>query len=699
MAIAAVPGSGKTFTLEILVADLILERGIPPHRIGVFTYMRSSRANLVHRINQRLRNQGKLVRFSNAFTLHSLALRILRSFESRLNQTEIQILEHYEQARLLQRLTQTWLRYHTDRWEPLLPQTDQPFKNRTNRTRFSRSFRSMCESVIRTAKNYRLDPTEISPDPNGFLSWALGIYHDYQAELNRQAKLDYDDLGWRAVELMRHDPEILSQVQDWYDFLFEDEAQDSSPLQDELLHLISGRTGNLVRVGDPNQNIMSTFTTAEPRFFRDFCQQSSILINLDESSRSAPKILTLANQLVDWACAKHPIPELQQALVPQHIYSATAGPRNPTNHEADIQFHRIPGPPEAELKAVVQMALASLHTYPDHSIVILVPTNDLGAKALDLLQASECSQVIDLLRSNPTQQRVINRIGIVITYLAQPTSNQRLAQLVETLTDWAEISPIHMRERIKPWLLQIEPEALLFPGFIGSPALPPDLPILDQQALTQLLKTIAIWIQASYSPWIDGLNLVVQTLYRTPDDLFVCHYLLNQLQQVLGDHPGADWQHIADEIQVIKDSSLNNFPSEVFGFSAEPGSITVTTMHRSKGLEWDHVFLTNLSAYEYPVFPKDHPLGLAFLEGTDLQAEAIAELRQFAESSTPSGSATEQAFLDLAAERLRLLYVGLTRAKRRLTLSVASQNSFERDQPPSLLFGVLQQRMLDQNPV
>ncbi len=688
LGISAVPGSGKTYILELLVTDLIGRRQIAPERVAIFTYMRSARSNLIRRINQRLREQKVQAHFSNAFTLHALALKILKAFESRTASSSITILEQYEQDRLLSQLTRAWLRHHTRLWEPLLPEDESPLRNRNYRVRFNASFQSMCGAVIRTAKAYRLKPEDLTPDPHGYLSWAQDIYQSYQTELTRLGKFDYDDLGWQAIELLGRDRELLQEVQSWYDFLFEDEAQDSTPIQDELLSLISQSSGNLVRVGDPNQSIMGTFTTAEPHLFREFCAQQTE-ITLDESNRSAPKILTLANALVDWVNQQHPLPTLQQALALQHIQPATSGPANPSDTEANIQFHRIQGTPEDELKIVVQQAIAAVTQDPERSAVILVATNEQGATVLNQLQTSGFEQAIDLLRSNPTQKRVLQGLYVVVHYLGQPSSSNRLVSVIETLSDWAEIPRGSDWKTIRDWIQESLPEDLIFPAFKSFSLDPDTLGIAPSywHPLQHLLQTLAHWLEASRSPWPDVLNLIAQELYRSPEDLFICHYVIEHLEQALGDQSSLNWEDISSELQVILSSRLNNLPSEIMSFTANPGTITVTTVHRSKGLEWDQVFLTGLSAYDYPVTFNEHPIGLAFLDGADLQAEALAELRhQVGRRATSAGTATEQAFLDLAAERLRLLYVGLTRAKRFLNLSVASQDPFERDQKPSALF-------------
>ncbi len=685
LGIAAVPGSGKTFILELLIADLILNRGIPPERIGVFTYMRSARGNLISRINQCLQQAGYPDRFTQAFTLHSLSLRVLREVPGPWE--ELSILEGYEQERLLSRLCRAWLAHHTHLWEPLIPPDDSHQKVVRNRTRFRRSFQQMVQAVISTAKNLRLGPEQIPTNTQGYLGWAAPIYAAYQAELRRLGKLDYDDLGWQAVELIERDPVLRQQVQSWYDYLFEDEAQDSSPLQEELLRLLSQRTGNLVRVGDPNQSIMGTFTTAEPRLFRAFCQANPRVI-LEESSRSAPQILELANRLVDWVNQKHPIPALRTALAPQHICPATAGGQNPPASEAQVEFRRVVGSPEQELQEVTRWALAAAQAFPDQTVAILVTTNELGGKALDSLRELGAERVLDLLRGNPSQRRVLLQLKGIIDWLAQPTVPARLAAAVDHLADWAGIPRLELGPMLN-WIRASLPERLLFPQFGEAPTLP-DSP--SWQSLGRLLRILAGWLRAGRSPWSEVLNVIVQSLYRKPEELFVGRYVIDQLEQVLGSLPEVDWQEIAQEFQVILDYRLNNLPSEIFAFNPEPGSITVATLHRAKGLEWDQVFIPQVSAYEFPAQYGERRLGLAFLEDVDMQAEALAQLRQLSPRSSwdqQSDSATEQAFLDLAAERLRLLYVGITRSKRRLTLSVSSQSRFGEEQSSSLVFRVL----------
>lgn len=712
MGIAAVPGSGKTFILESLIAELIAERQVPPEKIGVFTFMRSARANLLRRVNGRLDKLGSLDRFSDAFTIHSLALKILRLFEGR--GEEINLLEEYEQSRLIRQAINAWLRTNLDTWQALLPEELDPKKRRGQQETFRFKFADMCKSVIRTAKHYQYSPQFLQeqlrdpqrsfsgskPATDQCLNWAVQVYQRYHIELQKRNCIDYDDLGWRALDLMGNNLDIKSQVQDWYDYVFEDEAQDSSPLQEMLLKTISERTGNLIRVGDPNQSITGTFTTADPFYFRQFCQQCQdpdlghLSVTMDQSSRSAEPILELANGLVRWVCTDPKIPKpLNQAFVAQYIQPAP--PANPPTAESQVACVQVAGDPGQELEQVVAWAVEAVKQRPHNTVAILVSRNEQGFQIVEKLQPQGI-KVYDLLRSNPRQQQVIQQLGLVTDYLSQPADPRRLLNLTASLREKLEL-PQENWPQIQGWLMGIPVEAWLFPWPGSLPLTPPWPDEACLRALSRWRQLLVAWLTMLRFPGMDVLSAVIQDLYHEPDELQLAHFILDQLQMTLGSQ--ADWHQITAELRQMETSALSGLPSESRPHQAEPGSITVATLHKSKGLEWDEVFVMGVSAYEYPMQADDHRLGLYFLERTDLTAEALAQLRSCTEGirspqpldpSLAELGATTQAFIDLASERLRLLYVGITRACRRLTLTVSSQNRFGQPERPAKVFEKLQ---------
>jgi DNA helicase-2/ATP-dependent DNA helicase PcrA len=141
--------------------------------------------------------------------------------------------------------------------------------------------------------------------------------------------VNFDDLIRLALDLIGW-MRIPGGLRYRFPFVLEDEAQDSSQLQQGILGLISGPGGNWVRVGDPNQAIFETFTTASPELLRQFIRENPS-IPMPESGRSQPAILELANELVRWTMEQHPVPEARSALSEPFILPSPDGdpPTNP----------------------------------------------------------------------------------------------------------------------------------------------------------------------------------------------------------------------------------------------------------------------------------------------------------------------------------------------------------------------------------
>ena len=124
------------------------------------------------------------------------------------------------------------------------------------------------------------------------------------------------------------------------------------------------------------------------------------------------------------------------------------------------------------------------------------------------------------------------------------------------------------------------------------------------------------------------------------------------------------------------------------------GKVTITTMHSAKGLEWDRVYLLSVNSYDFPsgLADKQYVTDKWFIRaGLNLEAEALAQLRVSTdplETRYREGIATENARTEYVAERLRLLYVGITRARK--DLIITWNNGRRGDQTQALPFKALQ---------
>jgi DNA helicase-2/ATP-dependent DNA helicase PcrA len=129
--------------------------------------------------------------------------------------------------------------------------------------------------------------------------------------------------------------------------------------------------------------------------------------------------------------------------------------------------------------------------------------------------------------------------------------------------------------------------------------------------------------------------------------------------------------------------------------------VVVTTMHKAKGLEWDRVYLLSVNNYDFPSLqPNDRYISEKWFvrEELNLEAETLAQLHAAIKNNEYAwyepGQATRKARLDYVRERLRLLYVGITRAKKDLIITWNTGRTGEQIQalPFSALQGWLETR-------
>jgi DNA helicase-2/ATP-dependent DNA helicase PcrA len=216
-------------------------------------------------------------------------------------------------------------------------------------------------------------------------------------------------------------------------------------------------------------------------------------------------------------------------------------------------------------------------------------------------------------------------------------------------------------------------EEFLWPAPDGAPAFVEDEP--ETAPLLAFRKAARRWQEAVQLPVDQLVLLVSQELFRSPADLALAHKLAVALRQAADDHPEWRLPQLAEELGSIARNQrrFSGFSDQDLGFDPPPGLVTVSTMHKAKGLEWDRVYLVAVNDYNFPSgAPGDRYVSEKWFirEGLNLEAEALAQLEALMMGGGyQEGRATGRARLELVRERLRLLYVGITRARRELTIT------------------------------
>ena len=193
-------------------------------------------------------------------------------------------------------------------------------------------------------------------------------------------------------------------------------------------------------------------------------------------------------------------------------------------------------------------------------------------------------------------------------------------------------------------------------------------------------KEIRKW-QASVLLPSDQLVLTLaQDFFSETNELAMAHKLAILLRQASNSNPSWRLPQLTEELNVIarNERKFLGFSAQDSGFDPEQykGKVVITTMHKAKGLEWDRVYLMSVNNYNFPSGVGDEGYIAEkwyIRDKLNLQAETLAQLETAFSSDDydwyQEGDATKRARIDYVRERLRLLYVGITRAKKELVIT------------------------------
>jgi DNA helicase-2/ATP-dependent DNA helicase PcrA len=771
LAVSAVPGSGKSTGMAIAAAILLAKRylaqGIGSRESGVgnrepagaetsatphsslltsrsntldlplpdsqgqlilVTFTRSAVANLKTKIRQYLKELSLASQGFMVYTLHGLALNIATRHPelSGIDLSRLTLVSPNQSNRLIRSAVEQWISANPFVYQRLLEgrQFDGEETERLRRQSVLRTevLPDLAYTAIHEAKSSGLTPQDLydlsqnvtrnvaEVEDYDVLAIAAGLYDRYQLLLQRRGFIDYDDMILAALRVLDNPAaRQLWQAQTYA--VFEDEAQDSSPLQTRLLEILATHPTdpnhplNLVRVGDPNQAINSTFTPADPSFFREFCEQcaqTDRLAEMDQAGRSSPIIMAAANFMVDWVNERYGVKKVRNEaqetgeefslptsqLTPfryQHIHPVPpSDPQPDANPEAEGAGLEIRFPPDVyqTVNLMAQRVAGLLTQHPDRRAAVLVRENRQGRFIAELLQNPEQYHIEVNLKELGIQiydvgehdrhSHIPAEILAMLQFLDRPHSPDYLKAALQVLVD-RQLIPTQDLNAIVSL-----PEQFLYPGLLDPPQ--PEPVMRARRYCNSLLRARVELPQMQLIPFL------AMTLQYEQAELATADKLSERIvQQTFGNQSMSGILEALSEI--VRSERFE--PVETEDLEARyirSHQLTIITMHKAKGLDWDYVFIPFLHEHLIPGSLRVLPQA-QFLGDFTLSEVARAQIRASIHGEYPvpdALTAWNRAGILKTAEEFRLLYVAMTRAKRLLWMSAAQKAPFTWSKPENL---------------
>jgi DNA helicase-2/ATP-dependent DNA helicase PcrA len=599
--ILAGPGSGKTRVITHKIAYL-LERGVPPENILGVTFTNKAAGEMRARVEALL--SAPLDGSLWLHTFHAACARILRSQISRLSSIYNSGFTIFDEGDQREAIAQA------------LKEMDVPTEEMSP---------ALCASLINRAKDELIGPEEFRGRYAGRLeSYMLEIvarvYGRYQVLLEGSNAVDFADLLRLTVKLFQSAPDVLQHYRGRFQYLLVDEYQDINHAQYALTRLWGEGSQNISVVGDEDQAIFS-WRGSDPsyilRFQRDFPGARVIELRRHYRWPSGDRIFKAAQRVI--------------AHNRQRVKSDGAALLQGRGEPIRLCLARDERG-EAEMVARGIERLRRDEGVELSQIAVLYRVNTLSRVLEEaLLRYGIPYEVVRGLRFY--ERREVKDALAYLKFLANPEDEISLLRALRRPkrgvgeTTVAAVQRLASQERISLW------------GAMRRAAERPEGVLKSRQA--QSLRAFVSLMEGllELSETLPPSGLAAEALERSgylrelaqsPDR----EERLGNLRELLGLLAEYERQGVRTLSGCLEQIALL---SDVDRYAGEEGRVALMTLHASKGLEFDVVFIAGLEENLLP------------------HARSVAE--------------------GMLEEERRLFYVGMTRARRRLYLSLANQRS------------------------
>ena len=605
----AVPGSGKTTVLVTRLGYMIFCKGIAPERILTVTYTVAATKDMAERFACRFGAEmaGRL----EFRTINGICARVIQYCSWKSGRTAFSLLT--DEKRIAAMLSGIYQRI-----EHSYP-TESDLQN--------------VRTLITFIKNRMLGEEEIRALEKDAEIQLLRIYKAYNAELREHQLMDYDDQMVYAYTMLQRFPWLREHFQQQYPYICVDEAQDTSKIQHAIIALLASRTENLFMVGDEDQSIYG-FRAAYPDALLEFEQHhpGARVLLMEENFRSDASIVRAADRFIQKNTLRHekhmqPARPKQREIreiplanrkaqysyllkVAEDCTAAYAADPERRAAAADEVKERVDGGPATDVLHADRRRSSS-------PVAVLYRDHECALPLIDLLERNGVPYKMRNADIGFFTNRVVLDICNIIRLAENPLNTELFMQLYYKLgtylrkQDAQSIADISQLEGLSVWDVALKHGGLNAYTKGKVRAIQTHMRNMLKESAGRAVHRIVEYM--GYREYMERSEIKDTKL---------------DILRILADQEDSP-RHLVDRLeklrQVLKEKS-----------SERDCPFILSTIHASKGLEYDSVYLLDVID---GVLPAQIPKDLKKAEKTELEAYE---------------------------EERRLFYVGITRAKNQL---------------------------------
>lgn len=603
----AVPGSGKTTVLVTRLGYMIFCKGIAPERILTVTYTVAATKDMAARFARCF--GAEMAERLEFRTINGICARVIQYCSWKSGRTAFSLLT--DEKRIAAMLSGIYQRI-----EHSYP-TESDLQN--------------VRTLITFIKNRMLGEEEIRALEKDAEIQLLRIYKAYNAELREHQLMDYDDQMVYAYTMLQRFPWLREHFQQQYPYICVDEAQDTSKIQHAIIALLASQTENLFMVGDEDQSIYG-FRAAYPDALLEFEQHhpGARVLLMEENFRSDASIVRAADRFIQKNTLRHekhmqPARPKQREIreIPlanrkaQYSYLLKVAEDCTGAYAADPK-RRAAG--EVKERADGGPATDALHADGGRSsspIAVLYRDHECALPLIDLLERNGVPYKMRNADIGFFTNRVVLDICNIIRLAENPLNTELFMQLYYKLgtylrkQDAQSIADISQLEGISVWDVALKHGGLNAYTKGKVRAIQTHMRNLLKESAGRAVHRIVEYM--GYREYMERSEIKDTKL---------------DILRILADQEDSP-SHLVDRLEALR-QVLKEKPQE------RDCPFILSTIHASKGLEYDSVYLLDV------------------IDGV-LPAQIPKDLKK-----------AEKAELEAYEEERRLFYVGITRAKNQL---------------------------------